>query len=115
MALATFPPGGHAEPTAAAAASLAEQVLAQAQAGREVVQEFVPLAESLEWELGQEYLRQRGNKAADAGARDQDFGRLRHAICPDLPAADQEIVGELTARDLHRNFTFAAKFEDFRA
>src|SRR3984957_15383437 len=40
-----------------------EQVLAHAQAGREVVQDFVPLAESLEWDLGQEYLRQRGNKA----------------------------------------------------
>jgi tetratricopeptide (TPR) repeat protein len=38
-------------------------VLAHAQSGREVVQDFVPLAESLEWSLGQEYLRQRGNKA----------------------------------------------------
>jgi tetratricopeptide (TPR) repeat protein len=43
--------------------SPAERVLAHAQAGREVVQEFVPLAQSLEWELGQQYLRQRGNKA----------------------------------------------------
>src|SRR6266849_4559438 len=43
--------------------SPAEQVLAHAQAGREVVQDFVPLADSLEWELGQQYLRQRGNKA----------------------------------------------------
>ncbi len=43
--------------------SPAEQVLAHAQAGREVVQEFVPLAQSVEWLLGQEYLRQRGNKA----------------------------------------------------
>jgi tetratricopeptide (TPR) repeat protein len=43
--------------------SLAEQVLAHAQAGREVIQDFCPLAESLEWELGQEYLRERGNKA----------------------------------------------------
>ena len=31
--------------------SLAEQVLAKAQAGREVVQDFVPLADSLEWRL----------------------------------------------------------------
>src|SRR5262245_23392310 len=38
-------------------------ILAHAQASREVVQDFVPLAESLEWRLGQEYLRQRGNKA----------------------------------------------------
>src|SRR5271169_468085 len=43
--------------------STAEQVLIQAQSSRPVIQEFVPLAESLEWELGQEYLRQRGNKA----------------------------------------------------
>ena len=41
----------------------AEQVLAHAQAGREVVQNFVPLADSLEWQLGQQYLRQRGSRA----------------------------------------------------
>src|ERR1700760_1963539 len=55
-------------PVAASASSpgerpLGEQVLAHAQAGRDLVQDFVPLADSLEWELGQEYLRQRGNKA----------------------------------------------------
>src|SRR6516165_2034499 len=38
-------------------------ILAHAQASREVIQDFVPLSESLEWRLGQEYLRQRGNKA----------------------------------------------------
>jgi tetratricopeptide (TPR) repeat protein len=38
-------------------------VLAHAQAGRELVQDFMPLAESMEWELGQQYLRERGNKA----------------------------------------------------
>jgi hypothetical protein len=42
---------------------VAEQVLANAQTSREVVQDFCPLAESLEWELGQQYLRERGNKA----------------------------------------------------
>src|SRR5438270_9919755 len=46
-----------------ASSSLPEQVLTHAQAGREIVQDFVPLAASLEWSLGQEYLRQRGNKA----------------------------------------------------
>src|SRR5262245_38229579 len=46
---------GHASP--------AERVLAHAQAGREVVQEFVALADSLEWGLGKSYLQQRGNKA----------------------------------------------------
>ena len=34
------------------AATPAEQALVHAQSGREVVQEFMPLAESLEWELG---------------------------------------------------------------
>src|SRR5437660_8567690 len=43
--------------------SRAEEILTQAQSGRSVIQDFVPLAESLEWELGQQYLRERGNKA----------------------------------------------------
>ncbi len=51
------------KPIASPSSSLAEQVLSHAQSGREVVQDFCPLAESLEWELGQEYLRERGNKA----------------------------------------------------
>jgi tetratricopeptide (TPR) repeat protein len=42
---------------------VAEQILGHAQASRGVIQDFVPLAESLEWELGQQYLRDRGNKA----------------------------------------------------
>src|SRR5205085_6412480 len=40
-----------------------DAILSASQANREVIQEFVPLAESLEWELGQQYLRERGNKA----------------------------------------------------
>ncbi|MBI3409195.1 MAG: tetratricopeptide repeat protein [Planctomycetes bacterium] len=44
-------------------ASSGEQILSNAQSSRDVVQDFVPLAESLEWELGQEYLKERGNKA----------------------------------------------------
>src|SRR5882724_7521747 len=51
-------PGGLADPKSAA-----EAILAKAQSGRSVIQDFVPLADSLEWQLGQEYLRQRGNKA----------------------------------------------------
>jgi tetratricopeptide (TPR) repeat protein len=43
--------------------SAAEAILAKAQGSRAVIQDFVPLADSLEWKLGQEYLRQRGNKA----------------------------------------------------
>lgn len=43
--------------------SSAKDVLAHAQSGREVIQDFCPLAESLEWQLGQQYLRDRGNKA----------------------------------------------------
>jgi hypothetical protein len=38
-------------------------ILAKAQSNRPIIQDFVPLADSLEWNLGQEYLRQRGNKA----------------------------------------------------
>jgi tetratricopeptide (TPR) repeat protein len=52
-----------ADPRATALPSLAEEVLVHAQEGRAVVQEFCPLAASLEWELGQEYLRQRGSQA----------------------------------------------------
>ena len=40
-----------------------EAILAKSQSNRDVIQDFVPLAESLEWELGQQYLRERGNKA----------------------------------------------------
>jgi tetratricopeptide (TPR) repeat protein len=43
--------------------ALAQAILAQAQSNRPVIQDFVALADSLEWNLGQEYLRQRGNKA----------------------------------------------------
>src|SRR5947207_2847746 len=43
--------------------TLAEQILTNAQDSRPVVQDFVPLAESLEWELGQQYLKDRGTKA----------------------------------------------------
>src|SRR5262245_55127125 len=42
--------------------NLGDEVLTHAQGGREIVQDFVPLAESLEWELGQQYLKERGNK-----------------------------------------------------
>ena len=41
----------------------AQQVLENSQASRDVVQDFCPLAESLEWDLGQQYLKERGNKA----------------------------------------------------
>jgi len=43
--------------------SAIEQILAQTQSGRDMVQDFVPLAESLEWELGQQYLKERGSAA----------------------------------------------------
>src|SRR5205814_1560683 len=43
--------------------STTEAILAKAQSSRAVIQDFVPLADSLEWNLGQQYLRQRGNKA----------------------------------------------------
>jgi tetratricopeptide (TPR) repeat protein len=38
------------------------EILASAQIGRFVIQDFCPLAQSIEWELGQRYLHERGNK-----------------------------------------------------
>src|SRR5262245_40951567 len=38
-------------------------VLDSAQSGRIILEDFRPLAESLDWQLGQEYLRQRGSLA----------------------------------------------------
>jgi len=52
-----------AKPAANTNQSSAQAVLAHAQSGREVIQDFCPLADSLEWQLGQQYLRDRGNKA----------------------------------------------------
>jgi len=72
-------------------APVAEQVLASAQSSRDVVQDFCPLAESLEWELGQQYLRERGNKAFISDASPVPFvinndGTLsRHAAEVFLP------------------------------
>jgi tetratricopeptide (TPR) repeat protein len=51
----------------------AEDVLARAQAGRAVIQDFVPLADSLEWQLGQQYLLQRGHAAFLADSRPVPF------------------------------------------
>lgn len=42
---------------------LAAEILTAAQSGRPVIQDFCPLAESLEWELGQQYWRERGSQA----------------------------------------------------
>jgi tetratricopeptide (TPR) repeat protein len=38
-------------------------ILARAHTGRFILQDFCPLADSIEWELGQRYLQERGNKA----------------------------------------------------
>lgn len=53
--------------------SLAEDVLLHAQSGRDIIQDFVPLAESLEWELGQQYFRERGAKAFTSDAMPVPF------------------------------------------
>lgn len=42
-------------------------ILASAQAGRFVIQDFRPLAESIEWELSRQYFEQRGSKAFVTG------------------------------------------------
>ena len=41
----------------------AQAILSEAQQVRFIVEDFRPLAESLEWELGQHYLRERGSRA----------------------------------------------------
>src|SRR5207249_458297 len=71
--------------------SLAEEVLAHAQAGREVIQDFCPLADSLEWELGQEYLRRHKDYydrlcyiAADRSRR-MLLDVLRHGVLANHP------------------------------
>ena len=39
------------------------RILVNVHASRPVIQDFCPLADSLEWEIGQSYLQERGNKA----------------------------------------------------
>src|SRR5262245_62350864 len=76
-----------------------ESILGRAQASREVIQDFVPLAESLEWRLGQEYLRQRGTKAFLSDTHPVPFvinndGTLSHnaaeVLFASLQAADKD-------------------------
>jgi tetratricopeptide (TPR) repeat protein len=45
------------------ASSSADQILGRTQSSRAVIQELVPLAQSLEWDLGQTYLRERGSSS----------------------------------------------------
>src|SRR5439155_22495843 len=47
----------------ASASSPADQSLTRSQASRPVIQDFVPLAKTLEWQLGQQYLKDRGSAA----------------------------------------------------
>lgn len=84
-----------------------ERVLGTAQSSRQVVQDFVPLAESLEWRLGQEYLRERGNKAFISDAvpvpfvinNDESLSRsAAEVFFASLQAADAR--GELIEPDL---------------
>jgi tetratricopeptide (TPR) repeat protein len=49
--------------TARGAGPSAVEILAGVQAVRAVIQDFCPLRESIEWQLGQGYFRDRGNKA----------------------------------------------------
>jgi hypothetical protein len=104
-----------------AAATTAEQVLAQCQGGREVVQDFVPLAQSLEWRLGQEYLRQRGNKAFLSDAHPVPFvvnndGSLSHhaaeVFFASLLAAEKEgpLPAELFVLELGIGVGLFARF-----
>jgi hypothetical protein len=83
--------------------SAAEQVLTHAQSGRKVIKDFCPLAESLEWELGQQYLRDRGNKAFISDASPVPFvinndGTLSHN-------AAQVFFASLTAAEANGQLT----------
>src|SRR5438094_1289425 len=103
----------HRQPPAAPAVTDTSPagILAHAQASREVVQDFVPLADSLEWRLGQEYLRQRGNKAFLSDAQPVPFvvnndGSLSHhaahLLFASLLAVEKEgpLPGELFVLEL---------------
>jgi len=96
-----------AKPAASTNQSSAQAVLAHAQSGREVIQDFCPLADSLEWQLGQQYLRDRGNKAFISDASPVPFvvnndGTLsRNAaevFFASLEAADE--AGNLVEQDI---------------
>jgi hypothetical protein len=50
------------------ASSAIEQILTRSQSGRDIVQDYVPLSDSLEWQLGQAYLKDRGSAAFTADA-----------------------------------------------
>jgi tetratricopeptide (TPR) repeat protein len=56
-------------PAPKATSGLAEQVLAMAQSSRVLIQDYTPLADSIEWDLGQRYLHERGSRAFLADAR----------------------------------------------
>src|SRR6516164_5880302 len=47
----------------------AQAILTRALADRPVIEDFRPFAESIEWQLGGQYLRERGNKAFLGDAR----------------------------------------------
>ena len=53
----------HTDPTLPTPPGAAVEILRRAQAGQAVIQDFCPLADSIEWELGQKYLQERGNRA----------------------------------------------------
>ncbi len=77
---------------------LAEAILAQAQADRIIIQEFCPLAESIEWQLGQRYFQERGSGAFLGDARPVPYvinndgtlsRRAAEVLFAGLTAADQ--------------------------
>jgi tetratricopeptide (TPR) repeat protein len=77
---------------------LAEQVLAKSQSDRVVIQDYTPLADSVEWDLGQRYLHERGSRAFLADARpvpyvvNNDGTLSRHAaevLIASLQAAEE--------------------------
>src|SRR5262249_49085644 len=53
--------------------SSAADILLNVHAGRAVIQDFCPLADSIEWRVGQSYLQERGNKAFVSDAEPVPF------------------------------------------
>jgi hypothetical protein len=57
-------------------------ILSRAQRNRLVVQDYRPLPDSLEWQLGQHHYQRKGNKGFVTGSRDARRCQDRHCIIP---------------------------------
>src|SRR5579859_169408 len=94
----------------------ARAVRGELNAGAELAQ-LGGLLENLDLDAALEQ-RQPRDETSDARAGDQDFWRIwrcAHTGSVALSTADQEIVGELAARNFYRDFAVTPDLQDFRA